>query len=143
MGSVVVGAKVSGVFGASEAMWRSVSGSVGAGYRRGGTVCSVVCSDMGRSTEVSVCHDASEWTRVSGVCEVRSAKEMPVVSVGVASRLNEATEVRGKVSSDGVVSGCYKVCVDNKMNVMGSVSVDARHLNDGKHKIGMGLEFLF
>ena len=143
MGSVLVGAKVSGVCGSREAMWGSVSSSVGLGVKRGDTVWSVVCSDMGKKTEVSVCHDASEWTRVSGVCEVRCVKEMPVVSVGVVSKVNDATEVRGKVSSDGVVSGCYKVCVDNKLNVMGSVSVDAAHLNDGKHKIGMGLEFLF
>ena len=143
MGRVLVGAKVSGMCGSGDAMRRSVSGSVGMGVKQGSTVFGVVCSDLGKKTEVSVCHDASEWTRVSGVCEVRSLKEMPVVSVGVVSKVNDATEVRGKVSSDGVVSGCYKVCVDNKVKVMGSVSVDAAHLNDGKHKIGMGLEFLF
>ena len=135
-----VGAKVEGAVGSSAS-----GASVACGAKVGGAWGEVagVWSSAGKKATVSWTVACGATTRVGAVWEASSWREMPRGAVGVATRLNEATEVRAKVSQAGVVSGALKATVNQKLSLAASAELDAAHLESGNHKLGLGLEFIF
>ena len=102
-----------------------------------------IVHDCLKRGEVSVLYKINDTTRVSGVCEGKLAAEMPRICVGVMSTIGETTDVRAKVTSEGVLSGCFRSTLEKKIALNGSLSVDLKNLNGGNHKVGFGMEFLF
>lgn len=116
---------------------------IGGSYAFGNAVVSCVGYNLAKSADVSVFYAVSEKTRVGCLCKVRDLESLPEMCVGVASKVAENTELRGKASSSGVVSGCFKTTVDGKMTFSGCLSVDCKNLNAGNNRVGFGVEYLF
>lgn len=116
---------------------------MGASYALEKVMVSCVGYNLAKSADVSVFYAANEKTRVGCMCKVRDLKSVPEVCVGVASKVAENTELRGKASSSGVVSGCFKTTVDGKMTFSGCLSVDCKNLSAENNRVGFGVEYLF
>lgn len=112
-------------------------------YRYKNVLYTCVGYDMFKRTDLSVLYTIDNKTRFSAVCKVTSLNDMPVFDLGVVSKMNGDAELRGKISSNGEVSGCYKVTVDKRISFCGSLTIDASDLNHGNHRTGVGMEFIF
>lgn len=142
--SAVVSAGARALVGAKvQSAETGVSVECGGSFRGEWYEMAGVWSSAGKKGTVGVWAKTGASTRVGAVWEVRSMRSMPRGAVGVVSSLNEATEIRGKVSESGVVSGAVKATVNKKLSLLASAEVDAAHLEGGNHKLGLGLEFIF
>lgn len=134
---MLVGMKMSGVCGNKPIF------DLGLSYACKDVLYTCVGYDMFKRADLSVFYKMDSKTRLSTVCKVSKLDAMPEMVVGVASKVADNTEVRAKVGSSGEVSGCFVTTVDNKMKFSGSMTLDAKNLNGGNHKVGFGVEFLF
>lgn len=134
---MLMGVKMSGICGNKPVF------DLGMSYAFEDVLCTCVGYDLFKSADLSVFYKMDSKTRLSAVCKVSSLDAMPAMVVGIASKVAETTEVRAKAGSNGEVSGCFQTTVDNKMKFSGSMTLDAKNLNGGNHKVGFGVEFLF
>ena len=116
---------------------------LGLSYTYKGVLYTCVGYDMFKHTDLSVFYKMDSKTSLSTVCKVSKLDAIPEMVVGIASKVADNTEVRAKAGSNGEVSGCFVTTVDNKMKFSGSMTLDAKNLNGGNHKVGFGVEFLF
>lgn len=112
-------------------------------YRHHNLLMSCVGHDLFAKTDLALLYDLNEKTRLSAICTMDGLDKMPALTVGMCSSVADNTTVRAKVNLEGEVYGCFKTTVNKKMTFSGSVSMDAKNLNSGNHKVGFGVEFLF
>lgn len=116
---------------------------LGMSYAYKDLLCSCVGYNLFKRADIAMFYKLNKNTKLSAVCKVASLDAMPDVMVGFVSEVADNTQVRAKVGTNGEVSGCFTTTVDKKMKFSGSMTLDAKNLNGGCHKVGFGMEFLF
>ena len=96
-----------------------------------------------KKTDLAVYYEWNKDVRLSAICKVDGFDKMPDLTVGISSAVADNTTVRAKINCAGEVCGCFKTTVNNKMTFSGAMTLDAKNLNNGNHKVGFGVEFLF
>ena len=116
---------------------------LGMSYAYKDLLCSCVGYDLFKRADFAMYYKLDGKTKLSAVCKVADFSAMPDVMVGLVSDMADNTQVRAKVGTNGEVSACFTTTVDKKMKFSGSMTLDAKNLNGGCHKVGFGMEFLF
>ena len=120
----------------------TITADMGLSYQYNDLRLSCICRDMCKKTDLGFVYQYND-VKFSGMCTVDGFDKMPTCSIGLASKVADNTIVRAKVTSGGEVSGCFKTTVNNKITFNGAMTLDAKNLNNGNHKVGFGVEFLF
>lgn len=120
----------------------TITADMGLSYQYNDLRLSCICRDLCKKTDLGFVYQYND-IKFSGMCTVDGFDKMPTFTVGLASEVADNTTVRAKVTSNGEVCGCFKTTVSNKMTFNGAMTLDAKNLNNGNHKVGFGVEFLF
>ena len=120
----------------------TITADMGLSYQYNDLRLSCICRDLCKKADLGFVYQYND-IKFSGMCTVDGFDKMPTFTVGLASEVADNTTVRAKVTSGGEVCGCFKTTVNKKMTFTGAMSLDAKNLNNGNHKVGFGVEFLF
>ena len=120
----------------------TITADMGLSYQYNDLRLSCICRDLCKKADLGFVYQYND-IKFSGMCTVDGFDKMPTFAVGLASEVADNTIVRAKVTSGGEVSGCFKTTVNNKITFNGTMTLDAKNLNNGNHKVGFGMEFLF
>ena len=112
-------------------------------YRHNNVLMSCTGYNLFKKLDVAMYYELNKDTRFSALCKFDSYDAMPAMTVGMSSNVADNTTVRAKVNSVGEICGCFKTTVNKKMTFSGAMTLDAKNLNNGNHKVGFGVEFLF
>ena len=133
----MVGLKTSGVCSGEMNTDLAIS------YKHSNILLTCVGYKLFTKADVGMYYELNEDTRLSAICKLDGFDKMPAMEVGVSSSIADNTTVRAKVNCEGEISGCFKTTVNKKMTFSGAMTLDAKNLNNGNHKVGFGVEFLF
>ena len=128
---------------ASGAVSGSIVTDIAASYRHKDIVMSCIGYDLFKKADLAIYYEWNKDTRLSTICKIDGFDKMPAMTFGLSSAVADNTTVRAKITSEGEIQGCFKTTVNKKMTFSGSMALDAKNMNNGNHKVGFGVEFLF
>ena len=81
--------------------------------------------------------------RVAACCSVKPGSGIvPDYSFGIRYKPNKRTVIRGKLTGQGILSGCVKTEVDKQITLFSCISADIRDIGIS-NKASVGVEIVF
>lgn len=95
-----------------------------ASYSHRDMTCSAIAYDLFSKMDLILHYRVNKRMNVSTACAVDiNSGKCPDFELGLQYSLDKSTMLRAKLSDKGIVSGCFRVSVNDRMTVKGSLAV--------------------